>query len=169
MASYCRKIKQLLDKIEENRRYIETERIKIPIDLKNMEEITNWENRIKTDGTSIAKFYASWIKLHESQKLKLLTKTEEISEYKLPVMKKSKKRELDEQVDEESENESELELQVKEMNGNTREKLATSKSKSKTVNKSKKKMKISTKNIEDEDLPRENTDIVQDINGDDWN
>ncbi|XP_014479702.1 PREDICTED: nucleolar complex protein 2 homolog [Dinoponera quadriceps] len=164
VASYCRKIKQLLEKIEENRKYIETERIKGPIDLKNTVEIANWENRIKTDGTAIAKFYASWIKLHESQKLKLLTKTEEVSEYKLPVVKKSKKRQHDEQFEEESDDESEFELRVKGTNGDTGKKPTTSKPK-----KSKKKIKISKKNIESEELPRENTDIVQDINSDDWN
>lgn len=37
--------------IEENRKYIETERTKVTIDLRNMREITNWENRIKTDAT----------------------------------------------------------------------------------------------------------------------
>lgn len=159
VASYCRKMKQLLDKIEENRKYIETERIKVSIDLKNMEEITNWESRIKTDGTSIAKFYASWIKFHESQKLKLLTKTEEVSEYKLPVVKKSKKRELNEQVEDESEDESEFELRVKGTNSDAREKPAIKKS----TKSKKKKAKVI------EDLPRENTDIVQDIDSDDWN
>lgn len=139
--------------------------MKISIDLRNTEEITNWENRIKTDGTAIAKFYVSWIKLHESQKLKLLTKTEEVSEYKLPVVKKSKKREHDDQFEEESEEESEFEFQIKESNGDAKKEPMTSKpSKS-----NKRKMKKHKKDIEDEDLPRENTDIVQDINSDDWN
>ncbi|XP_032681936.1 nucleolar complex protein 2 homolog [Odontomachus brunneus] len=165
VASYCRKIKQLLDKIEENRKYIETERMKISIDLRNTEEITNWENMIKTGGTAIAKFYASWIKLHESQKLKLLTKTEEVSEYKLPVLKKSKKREHDEQFEEDSEEESEFEFQIKESNSDAKKEPVTSKpSKS-----NKRKIKKHKKDIEDEDLPRENTDIIQDINSDDWN
>ncbi|EFN81445.1 Nucleolar complex protein 2-like protein [Harpegnathos saltator] len=164
VSNYCRKIKQLLDKIEENRKYIETERIKEPIALKNMEEITNWENRIKTGGTEIAKFYVSRIKIHESQKLKLLTKTEEMSEYKLPVVKKSKKREL-EQIKEQSEEESEFEFQVKETNNDVQQKPVISK-----LNKpKKKKMKRFEKNIENEDLPKEDTDIVQDINSDDWN
>lgn len=137
--------------------------MKVSIDLKNIEEITNWENRIKTDGTAIAKFYASWIKLHESQKLKLLTKTEEISEYKLPVVKKSKKRELDEQFEKESEEESEFEFQIKETNGDTR------KEPNKPHISNSKRMKKPKKDIENDDLPRKNTDIVQDINSDDWN
>lgn len=63
---YCKKMKQLLSVIEENRKYIETERAKAEIDLQNMAKIINWENRIKTDGTAIAKFYASCINYRES-------------------------------------------------------------------------------------------------------
>lgn len=97
--------------IEENRRYIETERAKVTIDLKNMAEITNWENRIKTDGTVITKFYTSCIKLREFQKLKLLMKNEK--KFNVSIEKKSTKHKLDEQSAEDNEEESEFELGVK--------------------------------------------------------
>ncbi|KAL6449010.1 hypothetical protein ACFW04_000612 [Cataglyphis niger] len=160
VAAYCKKMKQLLTLIEENRKYIENERTKLTIDLKNTVEITNWENRLKTDGTAIAKFYASWIKLHESQQLKLLNKTED--EFNVPVVRKLKKRTLDEQnaEDEESEEESELEFRVKGTETETETEVLAKKTK-----KLKKKRKI-VNNIEDDDLPKENTDIVQDIK--DW-
>lgn len=147
--------------IEENRKYIETERSKVTIDLKNTAEITNWENRVKTDDMEIAKFYASWIKIHKSQMLKLLTKNEE--EINIPI-RLSKKQKLDEWNAEESEEESELEFRLKGTGSETEKK--------KTINKAKKrkksKEKKTTNSIEDEDLPREDTDIVQDINSDDW-
>lgn len=148
-------MKQLLSMIEENRKYIENERAKLTIDLKNTVQITNWENRMKTDGTALAKFYASWIKLHESQQLKLLNKTEE--EFNIPVVRKLKKRTLDEQNAEDSEEESELEFRVKGTEIETEREMLSSKTK--------KKKKVA-RNIEDDDLPKENTDIVQDIN--DW-
>lgn len=162
VAAYCKKMKQLLTLIEENRKYIENERTKLTIDLKNTVEITNWENRLKTDGTAIAKFYASWIKLHESQQLKLLNKTE--GEFNVPVVRKLKKRTLDEQnaEEEESEEESELEFRVKGTGTETETKMLSNNKKTKKL---KKKRKV-VSNIEDDDLPKENTDIVQDIN--DW-
>ncbi|XP_018349997.1 PREDICTED: nucleolar complex protein 2 homolog isoform X1 [Trachymyrmex septentrionalis] len=161
VAAYCKKIKQLLNMIEENRKYIEAERIKITIDLKNTAEITNWENRMKTDGTEISKFYTSWIEIHKSQMLKLLTKNEEV--VNVPV-KTPKKQKLDEQNAEDSEEESEFELRLK----GTESKTETKKSLNKTKKcKKNKKQKIAS-NIEDENLPREDTDIVQDINIDDW-
>lgn len=145
--------------IEENRKYIENERAKLTIDLKNTVQITNWENRIKTDGTKIANFCTTWIKLHESQQLKLLNKTEE--EFHIPVVRKSEKRKLNEQNAEDSEEESELEFWVK----GTEIETETEKLPSKTKKLNKKKKKV-VNNVEDDDLPKENTDIIQDI--DDW-
>ena len=148
--------------IEENRKDIESERAKVTIDLKNTVQITNWENRMKTDGTAIAKFCASWIKMHELQQLKLLNKTEE--EFNLPVVRRSKKREHDEQNAEDSEEESELEFRVKGTETKTETKTEMPITKSRKLRKKKKK---AANNItEDDDLPKENTDIVQDIN--DW-
>ncbi|XP_070160038.1 nucleolar complex protein 2 [Polyergus mexicanus] len=160
VATYCKKMKQLLTLIEENRKYIENERTKLTIDLKNTTEITNSENRLKTDGTAIAKFYATWIKLHESQQLKLLNKTEE--EFNVPIVRKLKKRTHDERNAEEEEEESELEFRVKGTGTETEMKILSNNKKTKKL---KKKRKV-VSNIEDDDLPKENTDIVQDIN--DW-
>ncbi|KAG5330616.1 NOC2L protein, partial [Acromyrmex charruanus] len=101
VAIYCKKMKLLLNMIEENRKHIETERSKATINLKSMAEITNWENRTKTDGTAIAKFYSSYVKLRETQKLELLTKNEE--EFNISIGRKSTKRKLDEQNAEDNE------------------------------------------------------------------
>jgi len=101
-------MKLLLNMIEENKKHIEIKRNKETIDLKSMAEITNWENRTKTDGTAIAKFYSSYVKLRESQNLKLLTKNEE--EFNISVGRKSTKHKLDEQNAEDS---KEDEFQVK--------------------------------------------------------
>ncbi|XP_012536796.1 nucleolar complex protein 2 homolog [Monomorium pharaonis] len=160
VATYCKKMKQLLNMIEENRKYIETERAKITIDLKNTAEITNWENRMKTNVTEIAKFYASWITIHKSQMLKLLTKNEE--ELNVP-MRTMKRQKLDERNAEDSEEESELEFRLKGTEVKTKTK-PLNKAKKRKKNKETKK----TTDIDVEDLPREDTDIVQDINSDDW-
>lgn len=147
-------MKQLLDKIAENRKYIETERNKTTLDLKNMQEIKNWENKIKVQGTSLSKFYESWIKIHQSQKLKLLTKNEDIAEYSLPTIRKLKKGKEDK---EESSDESEFDMRIK----------SDDRKSEKHSRPKRKKLKVS-KAIKDIDLPKENADIVQDINSDDW-
>ncbi|XP_029036015.2 nucleolar complex protein 2 homolog isoform X1 [Osmia bicornis bicornis] len=159
VANYCRKMKQLSEKIEENRKHIETERNKTVIDLKNMSQIKNWENKIKTEGTSLSKFYESYVKIHQSQKLKLLTKNDEIAEYNIPTIRKLKKGKSNEDSAEESDESSDFDLRIK-TNEEKSEKPAKPKKK-------KKKLKVS-KDTDNIDLPTENTDIVQDINFDDW-
>ncbi|XP_015589405.1 nucleolar complex protein 2 homolog [Cephus cinctus] len=152
VANYCRKIKQLMDKIEENRKYIETERIKTTIDLKDITQIKNWENGIKNQGTPLEKFYVSWNKVHQSQKLKLLTQNDQEAEYNLPTIRRGKKNRM---PDDNDEGDSDLDIPVEEMEKKLK--------KAKTA----KKKKISrTENVDD--LPRENTDIVQDMSVNDW-
>lgn len=109
MTIYCKKIKQLLFVIEENRKYIETERAKGAIDLQNMAKIINWENRIKTDGTAIFKFYDSYIKRRESQNL--FAKNEK--KFNISIERKSMKHKLNEQNAEDSEEENEFEFRMK--------------------------------------------------------
>ncbi|KAF7379922.1 hypothetical protein HZH68_016870 [Vespula germanica] len=164
VANYCKKVKQLLEKIEENSRHIESERSKEIFDLKNMTEIENWENKIKIQGTALAKFYNSWIKIHQAQKLKHLTKNDEISEYNLPSLRKPKRKKSNEE-DISSEEESDFELRIK----GTEEEKVDDISVKRCNKKSKKKTKVINKKVPaEDDIPTENTDIVMDINSDDW-
>lgn len=154
----------MLEKIEENSKHIESERAKEVFDLKNMTEIENWENRMKIQGTALAKFYNSWIKIHQAQKLKHLTKNDEISEYNLPSLRKLKKKKSNEE-DISSEEESDFELRIK----GTEEEKAEVISVKRCNKKLKKKTKVTNKKVPaEDDIPTENTDIVTDINSDDW-
>lgn len=159
-------MKQLLDKIEENKKYIETERSKTVIDLKNMTEIKKWENRIKIQGTSLSKFYESWIKIYQSQKLKLLTKNEEIAEYNLPTIRKLKKGKSSKESTEESSEESDFEMKIKSNKEKSDENKFDKRKSEKHSKPKKKKLKINNDQINL--LSQENTDIVRDINSDDW-
>lgn len=168
VAAYCRQIKQLLGLIEENRKFILNKRSAIQLELHNIASATESENRIKTEGTEIAKFYASWIKIHEAQKLRLLNKKEE--ELTLPVVRRSKKQKRDEEDAEDSEEESEFELRLK-GEEDTKETTERSSNRIKTKpekSKQKKKQKIISNNSQDEQSQEEIPDIVQDINSDDW-
>ncbi|XP_012271343.1 nucleolar complex protein 2 homolog isoform X2 [Orussus abietinus] len=155
VANYCRKIKQLLDKIEENRQFIEKQRANVAFELKDTVEIKNWENRMRAQGTPISKFFESWIKIQRSQKLKLLTKNDEVADFGLPTLKKLKERARE---TEENGDDDEDELEV----------LEKRKRKSKSGRRAEKK-KTKHAALEDiEDLPRENTDIVKETSVNDW-
>lgn len=57
VPSYCKKMKQIKEKIQENCQFIETERNKIIVDLSDSATILNWEITIKTRGTPLQNFY----------------------------------------------------------------------------------------------------------------
>lgn len=163
IANYCRKIKQVLDKIEENRKYIESERSKVTLDLKDLTSIKNWEQSIKTRETSLSKFYESWIKIHQAQKLKALTNNDAVGDYKLPAVVKSSKNK-DNSI-EESEDESDFELTMKGDKKQQKRKLKPEKS---VKPKAKKKKTNTNQNQRNDQLPTTNSDIVRDIDTRDW-
>ncbi|XP_011300946.1 nucleolar complex protein 2 homolog [Fopius arisanus] len=152
VANFCKKIKHLLDKIQENRQFIENERNKIIVDLSDMQAIKNWENTIKNKGTPLSKFYESWYTLHQSQNLKMLTQNDE--NFNVPTLKRNKRKQND------FDHDSDLDMPVEEMN-----KLLKKQEEKKMK---KKKQRIPSK-VSNEDLPTDNNDIVTDTNVDDWN
>lgn len=153
VANYSRKMKQLLDKIEENRKFIEKERSKATFDFKNMKEIQNWELRLQSDKTPLIKFYDSWYKVNQTQKMKLLTQNDQEADFKLPSLRKSKgnKRRAG------SEDDSDLDMPVEEFERRQQKK-----------KQKKKSLKVRRTDDAEEDLPRDNTDIVKDMKMGDW-
>ncbi|XP_063979330.1 nucleolar complex protein 2 homolog [Diachasmimorpha longicaudata] len=156
VANFCKKIKQLVDKIEMNRQFIETERNKIIVDLSDMPTIRNWENTIKNKGTPLSKFYESWYNLHQSQKLKMLTQNDAEGNLNLPILKRSQKRKQGNDFD----HDSDLDMPVEEMN-----KLLKKQEERKM--KRVKKQKLVRQEVE-KDVPINDSDIVKDTNVDDW-
>ena len=147
VANYCRKIRSLLDKIEENRKYIEKERSKTTFDFKNMKEFLNWEINIKREGTPLIKFHDNWMKVHQMKKMKLLTQNDELADNKLPSIKKFRINRIPASDDED------LDMKIEEFERRQ---------------KKKKPSKVKKSDKLEEDLSREDIDIVEDMNMDDW-
>uniref|UniRef100_A0A182T3V7 Uncharacterized protein n=1 Tax=Anopheles maculatus TaxID=74869 RepID=A0A182T3V7_9DIPT len=89
---YSRKMKQLSDKLMENYEFMEKLRSKMDIPLTETERIRAWEETVRADGTPLMKFYASFAKETESVKRRHATNSENISDYKLPTLKKLSKK-----------------------------------------------------------------------------
>ncbi|KAJ3645540.1 hypothetical protein Zmor_023186 [Zophobas morio] len=87
-ANYNRKIKQLMEKIEQNSQFIETERSKVTLNITDFKQIEGWESQIKAKGTPLGTFFENWNKLHSVKKHKQLTQNDELGNYKLPKIKK---------------------------------------------------------------------------------
>lgn len=81
----------VLDKIQQNTNFIESERTKMTFNLCEFNKIEGWEAQIKSKGTPLSTFYENWNKLRTIKKNKQLTNNEELADYKLPNLKKPNK------------------------------------------------------------------------------
>lgn len=81
----------VLEKVQQNANFIESERAKMTFDLNEVKKIGGWEAQIKTRGTPLSTFYENWDKLRTIKKNKQLTNNEELADYKLPTLNKPNK------------------------------------------------------------------------------
>ncbi|XP_072936865.1 nucleolar complex protein 2 [Epargyreus clarus] len=89
VSNYTKKIRQLLEKIEENAKFIEKERAKISFSLNDEKMVNAWETSIKTKGTPLLTFFENWNKINKIQKRKKVSKNDEIAG-ELPMIKRAK-------------------------------------------------------------------------------
>ncbi|XP_066261385.1 nucleolar complex protein 2 [Euwallacea similis] len=92
MSNYNRKLKQALEKIEQNSQFIESERAKLTVNLIDLKQIEGWEAQIKVKGTPLTAFYESWSKIRNMKKNKEITNNHILGDYKLPLLKKHEKK-----------------------------------------------------------------------------
>lgn len=89
VSNYTKKMRQLLDKIEENSKFIERERAKVTFSLGDEKLISAWETSIRTKGTPLLVFYENWSKINKIQKRKKVTNNDELAG-ELPKIKRPK-------------------------------------------------------------------------------
>ncbi|CAH1959286.1 unnamed protein product [Acanthoscelides obtectus] len=89
--NYTRKFKQLLDKVQQNNQFIEKERSSLTVKLTDVKQIEGWESQMLNKGTPLRTYYDSWNKLRTIKKNKQLTNNEELANYNLPTIKKTRK------------------------------------------------------------------------------
>ncbi|EDW13032.1 nucleolar complex protein 2 homolog [Drosophila mojavensis] len=90
-ANYVRKLKQLLDKIQESSRFIEQQRSKsnVTFDLKDAQAVQAWEQQVRNKRTPLDIYYASWLKTHETKKRRQAAQTDDINaDYDIPKLKR---------------------------------------------------------------------------------
>lgn len=163
VANYTRKLRQLIEKIEQNASFIEKERKSLQsVSLRDIKRIEAWEVEVRNKQTPLSIFYDSWRKVNEAKKMKEITNNEQLGEYNLPVLKKGqkpqKRKEREGPVElfpSDSEEEGEVEMEV------PVEKPKRLKRRSKKT----KKVKVS-EIAEDENDKIE--DVVEDIKASDW-
>ncbi|XP_077296078.1 nucleolar complex protein 2 isoform X2 [Arctopsyche grandis] len=87
VANYSRKIRLVVDKIEENSKFIETQRKKVTFQLRDIEAIKAWETNIQNLGTPMQTYYDNLRKISNIQKKKSVTKNSDLAD-NLPTIKR---------------------------------------------------------------------------------
>ncbi|XP_023017825.1 nucleolar complex protein 2 [Leptinotarsa decemlineata] len=86
-SNYTRKMKQVIEKIEQNSQFIENERAKLTINITDFKQIEGFETQIKNKGTPLSVYFESWNKLKTIKRNKQLTDNEGLADYNLPTIK----------------------------------------------------------------------------------
>lgn len=90
-SNYSKKLKQLCDKLMESAKVVEGERAKCTFTLKDSQLIAAWESKMQNKGTPLLTFYESWSKTNMRVKKRSAVGTDEISDFNLPTIDRSKR------------------------------------------------------------------------------
>ncbi|GJQ82217.1 hypothetical protein Trydic_g19421 [Trypoxylus dichotomus] len=165
VAAYCRKMRQIIEKIDQNTKFVLSERKNVSFNLADSKQIEAWETAVKNKGTPLATYYGSWKTVRNVKRNKEATNNDAIGEYNLPNLKKrgnAKKvvRKPGEKVelfpsDSESDMGDEVQAPVKAKRGKRGGKNANKRAITVTVNEDR---------FDDDDIQ----DVVEDCKAGDW-
>nr|CAG4650809.1 EOG090X02MG [Simocephalus serrulatus]SVE94125.1 EOG090X02MG [Simocephalus serrulatus] len=90
LANYTKKMKQLMEKVQETTQFIEKQRAQVHFDLTDTKAVLALENQIKQSGTPLTNYHSSWKKMRDREMaIKIAKKPENDKERGIPVVKKA--------------------------------------------------------------------------------
>ncbi|KPI94719.1 Nucleolar complex protein 2-like [Papilio xuthus] len=174
VSNYTKKMRQLMEKIEENSRFIDRERSKISFALNDEKMVAAWESNIKAKGTPLYIFFENWSKINKIQKRKKVSKNDETG-VELPMIKRPKVLDGAELKTNKDKDTGPMELFPSDSEDDTgnfkiSDEENETKPKEKKLKKKKKnknKTKTSKEVVQEEDIA-DTEDVVQDLSVSDW-